>query len=217
VHTLLIYLDQDEIVLVTLQPEFESRDINGRARRVAYVDRRLQSFPHLRTRDLPADVALLDIQPARADCRYLTIDDATLRSLRETELRRAAAQALDGASAHDALRDMKAAVAAIPAYLAAERDRLQKAASEGFGEESEAYASWSSPASLALLQETHADIAARIKAAAVVLARYSVDPTSVETADAHATNGKAGAAEAVPEPSGLWRKFYDLPRSASLA
>lgn len=215
-HTLLIYLDQDEIVLVTLQPQFESRDINGRARHVAYVDRRLQSFPHLRTRDLPADVSLLEVQPARADCRYLSIDDTTLRALRETEMRRAAEQALDGASANDAVRDMKAAVAGIPTYLVAERERLQQAASAGFGQESEAYASWASPASLALLEESHADIAARIKAAAAVLARYALDPTAIETADLGASD-RHEPAEEMPAPSGLWRKFYDLPRSASIA
>ena len=52
VHTLLVYLDQDEVVLVKLQPDFVSRDMTGQMRRLAYVDRRLQSFPHLRASDI---------------------------------------------------------------------------------------------------------------------------------------------------------------------
>src|SRR5215208_1724872 len=76
-NVLLVYLDQDEVVLVTLQPEFASRDLNGTLRRLAYVDRRLQIFPHLKPSDLPSDARLLDVQPARSDCRYFDVDDET--------------------------------------------------------------------------------------------------------------------------------------------
>src|SRR5262245_49727997 len=127
VHTLLIYLDQDEVVLVTLQPEFVSRDMNGLMRRLAYVDRRLQSFPHLRAADVPGDAVTLDVQPARKDCRYVAVDDAGLRLLRERELAHFAETALDGASANEAVKDMNAAIAAIPAFIVAERERLRLA------------------------------------------------------------------------------------------
>jgi hypothetical protein len=215
VHTLLIYLDQDEVVLVTLQPEFTSRDMNGILRRLAYVERRLQSFPHLRASDIPAHVELLDIQPARADCRYLTVDDETLRHLRELEMRRAAEAALDGASAHQAIRDLKAAIAAIPPTVVAERDRMRRAR-ETVPEAADPFAEWSSPASLALLQESHADIAARIHAAATVLARYAADPTGPEPEEPRANDHGPADEQADHAPTGMWRRFYDRPGAAKL-
>jgi hypothetical protein len=216
VHTLLIYLDQDEIVLVTLQAEFSARDVDGRVRRVAYVERRIQSFPHLNTRDLPSDVTILDVQPARSDCRYVMVGDTVLRSLREIELGRSADRALDGASAHEAIRDMKAAVAAIPATLNAQRAQLRLAAHERSGGSDESYASWTTAASLALLEESHADLAARIRAASKVLERYAVDPTRVETADLPAGDTVTDD-HRPPAPSGMWRQFYDRPRRTGSA
>jgi hypothetical protein len=203
VHTLLIYLDQDEIVLVTLQPEFSSRDMNGVQRRLAYVDRRLQSFPHLRACDVPPEAVTLEVQPARTDCRYVCVDDEALRMLRRNELTRAAEVALDGASAGDAEREMNAAIAAIPGYVSAERERLLQADAEPAV--TEAMACWASPGSLALLEESHADIAARIRAAARVIERHS---PAEDGPDA------SGAAQRPPPdgqamPSGIWRRSYD--------
>jgi len=214
VHTLLVYLDQDEVVLVKLQPDFISRDMTGQMRRLAYVDRRLQSFPHLRASDIPLDAVTLEIQPARADCRYVTVDDEALRDLRGLEMSRSAETALDGASANEAVKDMNAAIAAIPAFVAAEREKQRRAAPEAGHSQgrSDGFASWSSPASLALLGESHADLAARIRAAAQVLARYAVDPTVVEHAEAGSgAQALAAGAEDGATPSGIWRRFYDRP------
>jgi hypothetical protein len=199
-NTLLVYLDQDELVLVTLQPDFASRDLTGTIRRTAYVDRRLQSFPHLRAGDLPPDAVTLDIRPARGDCRYVAVDDETLRHLRGLELARAAEAALDGASAQDAAREMKAAIAAIPAYLATERSTSGQADP----------AAWTSGPALALLEETHADLAARIRAAARVLERYAADPTRLD--EAERDGGAPALSSEIDEhaaPSGIWRRFYD--------
>lgn len=182
VHVFLVYLDQDETVLVTLQPEFSCREFGDVSRRLAYVDRRVQSFPHLTPADVIARGSPLPIQPARADCRYIAVDDDGLRTLRELEMSRAASTALDGASAADAVHDMKAAIEAIPGYIVAERERLKSAAS-GAGHVCSPFESWSSPACLALLDESHADLAARISAAAQALERYSLSPTGVEKAD----------------------------------
>jgi hypothetical protein len=209
VNTLLIYLDQDEIVLVTLQPEFSSRDVNGLQRRLAYVDRRLQSFPHLRASDVPANAVTLEVQPARTDCRYVAVDDEALRLLRQRELTRAAEIALDGASVSDATRDMNAAIAAIPGYVTAERERLRQAGADPAA--AEALSSWASPASLALLEESHADIAARIRAAARVIERHSTDEGgsggSSEGSVANERPPKDGEDQAAP--SGIWRRSYD--------
>lgn len=208
-HTLLIYLDQDEIVLVTLQPEFASRDINGVSRLLAYVDRRLQSFPHLRASDIPPEAVTLEVQPARADCRYVAVDDEALRLLRRRELARSAEIALDGASASDATREMNAAIAAIPAYVGAERERLRL--TERDPAVAETLASWASPAALALLEESHADLAARIRAAARVIERHALAQTRIDEVPKI-----GGASERPPQdgeqqaaPSGIWRRFYD--------
>jgi hypothetical protein len=211
VHIFLVYLDQDEIVLVTLQQEFASRDFKGVERFLAYVDRRLQSFPHLRACDLPSTATLLDIQPARADCRYMQVDDDGLRALRELEMSRAAQKALDGATAADAVRDMNVAINAIPIYVVAERERLRRDQPRGRDGE-DLFASWASPASLALLEESHADLAARIAAAANVLDRYSLDPTQIEQAETGL--GREAQAHGSAEPSGIWRKYYDRPRAS---
>ena len=212
-NTLLVYLDQDEVVLVTLQAEFVSRDMTGAVRRLAYVDRRLQSFPHLRACDLPADAVTLDMQPARSDCRYVAVDDEALRDLRELEMARSAETALDGATANEAVKDMDAAIAAIPAYVAAERDRLRRSTAErersqGVGDR---FASWASPASLALLEESHADLAARIRAAAKVLERYAVDAIAVEHAEPVMSGELPAPDESDVSPTGIWRRFYDRP------
>jgi hypothetical protein len=212
VHTLLIYRNQDEIVLVTLQPDFMSRDMDGQMRRLAYVDRRVQSFPHLRASDLPAATAMLDIQPARADCSYVSVDDDVLRHLREVEMERSAAVALEGASAHLAVKEMDAAIAAIPAYLAAERLRRRHSElDQPVGALLDRYADWASPGSLDLLEESHADLAARIRAAARVLERYSTAPTDVESAEP--AGGPDTTAPDPSEPSDIRRKFYDRPRA----
>ena len=203
-NVLLVYLDQDEVVLVTLQPEFASRDLNGTLRRLAYVDRRLQIFPHLKPSDLPPDARLLDVQPARADCRYLDVDDETLRHLRELEMSRAAQSALEGRSADEAVKEMNAAVAAIPSFVVAERDRLRRT-----GGDPSLFATWASKGSLALLEESHADLAARIVAAASTLRRYSLDPIAIEDPDLLAEISHPDAIA----PSGLWRKHYDRPRA----
>ena len=214
-HTLLVYLDQDELVLVSLQPEFASRDMNGVVRRLAYVDRRLQAFPHLRGSDLPSEATTLDVQPARTDCRYVCVDDDALRDLRELEMARAAELALDGASAHEAVKDMNAAIAAIPSYVAAERERLRRSSPEPEGRQGrgDRFFSWASPASLALLEESHADLAARIRAAAQVLGRYSLDPTAIEHAEAGSGPDEVPPAPSGGDamPSGIWRRFYDRP------
>jgi hypothetical protein len=202
-NTLLVYLDQDELVLVTLQPDFATRDMTGAVRRVAYVDRRLQSFPHLRASDLPAEAATLPVRPARSDCRYVEVDDEVLRELRGLELTRAAELALAGAGLPEATRELNAATAAIPAFLLAERDKLRESAPE-------AYESWSSPGSLALLEESHADLAARIRAAAHVLASLALDQSARDEAKA-----RSSAPSLAPDiddhaaPSGIWRRFYD--------
>jgi hypothetical protein len=203
VHTLLVYLDQDEIVLVTLQPEFTSRDANGVVRRLAYVERRLQSFPNLRPPDLPPDVVTLDVQPARADCRYVCVDDEGLRLLRALELARAAEIALDGASPQEAARDMQAAIAAIPAFVVAERERLSAARANG----EDPFGAWSSPEALALLAESHADLAARIRAASQVLAQHP-SPTAPPEAETRRNDAPGGDD---PPPSGIWRRRYDRP------
>jgi hypothetical protein len=203
-NVLLVYLDQDEVVLVTLQPEFASRDLNGTLRRLAYVDRRLQIFPHLKPSDLPSDARLLDVQPARSDCRYFNVDDETLRHLRELEMSRAAQSALEGRTADEAVKEMNSAVAAIPSFVVAERDRLRRS-----GGDPASFATWSSRGSLALLEDSHADLAARIVAAAATLRRYSLDPIAVEGPDLMAEVAHPDAIA----PSGLWRKHYDRPRA----
>jgi hypothetical protein len=207
-NTLLVYLDQDELVLVTIQPDFASRDMTGALRRIAYVDRRLQSFPHLRASDLPPEAATLEVRPARSDCRYVEVDDEVLRQLRGLEMTRAAELALDGASPQDAARELNAAIAAIPAFLLAERDKLRDATPG-------AYEAWSTAASLALLEESHADLAARIRAASHALDAHALDAHAPDPA----RPGEAAARPAMPSlapdiddhaaPSGIWRRFYD--------
>lgn len=200
-NILLVYIDQDEVVLVTLQSEFTSRDLDGNLRRLAYVDRRLQVFPHLRPSDLRSDLALLDVQPARSDCRYIEVDDDTLRHLRELEMSRSAQSALEGHTAEDAVKEMNAAVSAIPAYVAAERDRLRR------GPDGAQFSSWASKGSLMLLEDSHADLAARILAAASTLRRYSLEPIAIEGPDVLLDLERADPIA----PSGLWRKHYDRP------
>ncbi len=99
---------------------------------------------------------------------------------------------------------MNAAVAAIPSFIVAERDRLRRS-----GGDPALFATWSSRGSLALLEESHADLAARIVAAAATLRRYSLDPIAVEAPD---LMGDIDHPDAIA-PSGLWRKHYDRPRA----
>ena len=135
---------------------------------------------------LPPDAVTLEMQPARADCRYVAVDDEALRDLRGLEMAGPRRRPSTAPRANEAVKDMNAAIAAIPAYVAAEREQAAPVGPErepqpGRGD---GFASWASPASLALLEESHADLAARIRAAAQVLERYAVDPTVVEHAEA---------------------------------
>ena len=180
VHTLLVYLDQDEIVLVDLQPEFVSRDMTGQMRRLAYVDRRLQSFPASARSDMPARRG--DARDAARPCR-LSLCHRRRRGVAGPARPGNGPVRGDGARrrhrANEAVKDMNAAIAAIPAFVAAEREKQRRAAPEAGHSQGAVTASHPGrrPRRSRCSSESHADLAARIRAAAQVLARYAVDPT----------------------------------------
>lgn len=169
-HTLLVDEDGGEVVLVTVRtPEAPSEREAPRSLPLvptASVERRLQVLSHVTAADVPAEGPQAPVRPQRAGCRYAQVDDDGLRRLRELDLARAASEVLQGRTREEAERDLAAAVAAIPEAVAAERRRASRLRVEaGRPDGPDPYSSWGTPASLALLRESHADLAARIDAA----------------------------------------------------